>query len=57
MPPKKVSGTLMTKAHGHDTTRNIKARYNHVAKVPVKSLENSGGNNANAMAANTTTGV
>ena len=31
----------MTKAQGHETTRNIKARYNHVAKAPVKSPDNN----------------
>ena len=30
MPPKNDSGTLMTKAQGQETTRNINALYNHV---------------------------
>ena len=27
IPPKYDSGTEMTRAHGHDTTRNVSARY------------------------------
>ena len=57
MPPKKVRGTLITKAHGQDTTRNIKARYSQVGKVLAKLPERIGGNKAKAMAAKTTMGV
>ena len=68
MPPKKVSGTLITRAQGQDTTRNIKARFSHRGKfspkvpppiIPVAMpiAPNIGGMIAKANAANTTIGV
>ena len=53
IPPKNVRGTLMTRAQGQLTTRNIKALYNQVAKLPPKSV----GITARARAAKTTMGV
>ena len=53
MPAKNDSGTLITSAHGHDTTRNMSARDIHSAMLPT----NIGGMSASARAENTTTGV
>ena len=57
MPPKNVSGTLMTRAQGQDTTRNSKARYSQSGKTVAKCPESSGGSKARIRAAPTTTGV
>ena len=64
MPPKKVRGTLMTRAQGQETTRNIKARLSHNGKfspkVPSPTISvaaRNGGITARAMAAKTTIGV
>lgn len=57
-PPKNVSGTLMTRAQGHDTTRKMRARWSHPAKSAAKPpAENRGGTMASSTAAMTTTGV
>ena len=60
MPPKKVRGTLMTRAQGQDTTRNVKARLSHNGKfspkVPSPTIPvaaRNGGITARAMAAKT----
>ena len=68
MPTKKVNGTLITKAQGQDTTRNIKALFSHIGKLspkpPSPKMEGAipkapsiGGTTAKAMAAKTTMGV
>ena len=54
MPPKKLSGTDITSAHGQDTIRNVRALYSQVAKLPPK---NTGGMTASSTAAPTTIGV
>ena len=35
MPPKNDSGTEMTRAHGHETTRNVRPRKIQSAQAPV----------------------
>ena len=57
IPPKKVSGTLMTRAHGQLTTRNIRALYSQVGKLSEKLPDRSGGKKASNTAAQTTIGV
>ena len=57
IPLKNVSGTLMTRAHGHDTTRKMSARCSHVGSNAMKWPDNSGGSNATTTAAATTMGV
>ena len=64
MPPRKVRGTLMTRAHGQETTRNIKARLSHNGKlspkVPSPTIPvaaRNGGITARAMAEKSTIGV
>ena len=57
-PPKKVRGTLMTKAQGQDTTKKMRARWSQMAKVAEKPFpDSSGGTNASRRAAETTIGV
>ena len=53
MPPKKVSGMLMTSAQGQLMTRKVSARVNHTDHCPA----NSGGTTASASAAKQTAGV
>ena len=57
IPPKKVSGTLMTSAHGQLTTRNIRALYSQVGKLSEKLPDRIGGRKASNTAAQTTIGV
>ena len=60
-PPKKVRGTLITKAQGQDTTKKMRARWSQVAKEaekPEKPFpDSSGGTSASRRAAETTIGV
>ena len=53
MPPKKLSGTEMTSAHGQEMTRNVSARRNHSVQFP----NASDGNTKSAAAPPTTAGV
>jgi len=54
MPPKNDSGTLMTSAHGHDTTRKMSPRCTHSDQLWPSS---SGGTTAKSTAMPTTAGV
>ena len=54
MPPKKESGTLMTRAHGQLTTRKVRPRKIQSAQAP---MPRSGGMTAMASAAKVTAGV
>ena len=54
MPPKNDSGTLMTRAHGQLTTKNVRPRKIQSDHAPIPA---SGGMTASATAANVTTGV
>ena len=56
-PPKNVSGTDITRAQGHDTTRKVRARSSHTGKAAVHEAQNSGGTKATSRAATTTMGV
>ena len=57
MPPKKVSGTEITRAHGQETTRKVSARVSQMAKFIRKFPDRSGGRKASAIAEKTTAGV
>ena len=54
IPPKKLKGTDITSAHGHDITRNIHALFIHEAQFPPTII---GGRIARMTAAITTIGV
>ena len=54
MPPKNESGTLMTSAHGHDTTRKMSPRCTQSDQLCPNS---SGGMTASSTAMPTTAGV
>ncbi|MPM82353.1 hypothetical protein SDC9_129414 [bioreactor metagenome] len=54
IPPKKLSGTEITSAQGHEITRNISALENHIRKSPLKI---TGGITASNTADITTNGV
>ncbi len=53
MPPKNESGTEMTRAQGHDTTKNVRPRRIQSDQPPT----NSGGTSASTAASPTTMGV
>ena len=55
IPANNPRGIDTTKAHGQDTTKNIKALDNHSLNVPL--FKTKGGIIAKAKAENTTTGV
>ena len=57
IPPKNVSGTESTSAHGQLTTKKVSARSTHVGSAATKSGEKIGGTSATATARYTTTGV
>ena len=54
MPPKKLSGTEMTRAHGQLTTRNVRPRRIQSLQAP---MPRSGGSTASSKAAPVTVGV
>ena len=54
MPPKNDSGTLMTRAQGHDTTRKMRPRCTQSDQPPPSSR---GGTTASSTAIPTTAGV
>ena len=54
IPLKKLNGTDITNAHGHDTTKNVNALYNHSTKFVIVTI---GGIIAINIARKTTTGV
>ena len=54
MPPKNDSGTLITSAQGHDTTRNVRPRRTQSLHAP---MPNRGGATAMSSAAPVTMGV
>ena len=54
MPPKKLSGTLMTRAHGQLTTKNVRPRKIQSLQVPMPT---SGGTTAISAAKPVTVGV
>ena len=56
MPPKKLKGIDITKAHGHDTTKNDNALYNQLEKIE-KSPKIIEGTIASNTAIITTVGV
>ena len=55
IPPKKLKGIEITRAHGHDTTKNDKALYIHIENVVFFMIR--GGIIANSNAIITTVGV
>ena len=54
IPPKKPSGIEITKAHGHETTKNVNALYIQSLNSPIPII---GGIIAKSAAAITTIGV
>ena len=57
IPPKKLKGTDITRAQGHEITRKVSALLNQTEKLPSKTEGINGGIKHNARARATTTGV